>query len=209
MNNHASSAPDAPTDGARDVGRPAKWWQWILVYPTFALSVCGSIPTLVIGLKACSAGVPFASYYDAERQRELWERNYECLGKNEHKGESDITTQENVKITAVVCGSGDVLLTGQRPSWRYPQERWVAWGDIAPPGQGGSVAGLTGLFPIAYAGAAAPIRVAQAPRVICQRMVGNGLLLQRLATPYGCLDQVINTYTGWVVSRQPAPCAAC
>lgn len=48
--------------------------------------------------------------------------------------------------------------------------------------------------------------VAQGGPVICQRMVDNTILKRRVQTPQGCFDEFVNTYTGQLLSRTPAPC---
>lgn len=50
-------------------------------------------------------------------------------------------------------------------------------------------------------------RLAQAPDVLCQRWVKEGILLRRVRDQNGqCFDEIINTYKGTIISREPAPC---
>ena len=186
---------------------PIKWWQWVLVYPSLIIGVMGAIPTMIEAVKAYQYDVPIFTSAAAERQLSLYKRNADCL-----TGAAlvPIITKSNVEIATLVCDSGDVLLMGKRPGWRYPQQRWVSWDEIAPDstGQEFSFNLFQGIISSAHANEEGGIQVAQwgPTTIICQRWVGNGLLLQRIYATRGCFDQVVNTYNGWIVNRVWAPC---
>lgn len=198
----SSPIPEVPS-GPRDAAHPRKWWQWLLIYPGIAVSVLGSVPTYTEAVKSYSLGVAFGRSFDAKEQNRLWQENFDCAQKATF---ATITTKHKVEIGSAVCESGDVLLRGKRPEWDKPQLRWMSWTEVASPGQPDTKKSgwLFELLGTAHA-AGAELLLAQAS-VICQRWVGNGLLLQRIGTPTGCFDQVINTYNGLVVSSRPAPC---
>jgi hypothetical protein len=197
--------------GSHESARPTKWWQWVLVYPGIAIAILGSIPTGIGIVNSYLHDVPFGSWAEAQKQNELWQKNSECLKSSTF---TPIRNRDNVEIWSVVCESGDVLLEGRRPSWELPQKRWVAWNEIAPDRSPGKVFANALSVVVSQAHAdesdikvqSGRIRLAQS--LMCQRWVGNGLLLQRIATPRGCYDQIVNTYNGWVVSNHPAPCNA-
>ena len=103
------------------------------------------------------------------------------------------------------------MLIGQRPDWKYPQQRWVAWDEIANEGDATLSLNKIASHVIGdvHAYSTNNDHLAQwVPQtaMICQRWIGNGLLLQRILTGQGCFDQVLNAYTGWIVSRKFAPC---
>jgi hypothetical protein len=190
----------------KDASPPRKWWQWFFIYPTLIVSLIGSFPTYFELFNSHLLGVPFGRSYDAKEQNRMWNDNFECAQKAAF---ALITTKQKVEIGTFVCESGDVLLHCKRPEWEKAQRRWVSWNEVAQSSNSKSANNFPiDLFGRAYAAEPDTIVLAQmsAPSVICQRWVGNGLLLQRIATPAGCFDQVINTYTGWVVSSMPAPC---
>lgn len=57
-----------------------------------------------------------------------------------------------------------------------------------------------------------PIPVGQAAgaQLLCQRRLADGRgLFQRLKTPNGCIDQVIDTWTGKIIDSRPGPCQPC
>ena len=48
--------------------------------------------------------------------------------------------------------------------------------------------------------------LAQTATVLCQEIVDGRYIHRRVQTPEGCFDEVIDTYNGQVVKRDPAPC---
>ncbi len=202
-----------PNDEAEDnniasheVQRATKWWQWVLVYPAIVISILGSIPTVLEAVKAYKHDIPMFSSYTAEKQTELYHRNLACLTGAKF---NPIKTKDNVEISTLVCDSGDVLLVGKRPDWKFPQQIWVAWNDIASDisQEKTGMTTLPNFFSQAIAAELGEIQLAQMDMImICQRWVGDGLLLQRISTPQGCFDQVVNTYNGLIVNRSPTWC---
>ena len=178
-----------------------KWWQWMLVYPTLAVSLLGAIPTIMEAVKAFDKGVPFGMSGDADEQNRLWRANFECAQKVQFQ---TIRTKRNVEIGSVVCESGDVLLKGKLPETDDYKYRWVSWNAITHDKHAGF-----SLFGSAYAAeepGAAFARVQHAPNVICQRWAGKGQLLRRVATNKICVEELINTYNGRVMRTSPVPC---
>jgi hypothetical protein len=208
MNDKVASGENVVKTGSGVQQGFGKWWQWLLVYPGLVLGLLGSIPTLVNAYESFRHGVPISKVQDSLEQNSLWESNVACVAGATFR---PITNPDNVRIGAVVCQSGDVLLQEQRPSWKDATYRWVHWRDIVPP-QGEQSSGsavIDEFIPAANAAGAVHVQFPQAPmRVICQRWVGSGLLLQEIWSSQGCFDQVVNTYTGVVVSRSPAYCSA-
>lgn len=190
-----------------DAGESAKrWWQWLLLYPGLGIAMLGAVPTYLEAYRSYNLGVAFGGSYNANEQNRLWQENFACAQKANF---SATTNKKKVEIGSVVCDSGDVLLRAKRPEWDQPQLRWVSWTEVAS-GQSGSKStqALLDVFKSANASETPPLILAQAPAptVLCQRWVGPGQLLQRIGTATGCVDQVINTYNGLVISSRPAPC---
>ena len=207
MESHLPAARSEPTKKAHFI----QWWQWILAYPQLAIAVLTlfgtSLPTFIEAIDSHRFGVPFGHSSDALEQNRLWEKNLDCA---QTATLATITNSYKVEIGSKVCRSGDVLLLGKRPEWEHPLYRWVSWNELAPTNNAEEKrSALLDLFATAYAASSTSLVLIQAgpASVVCQHWVGNGLLLQRVSTPTGCFDQVINTYNGQVVSRYPAPCA--
>jgi hypothetical protein len=199
------SKPRAPEAESKDGKQSMKWWQWFIVYPTIATSFFAAIPTATNYAKSLALGVKPSQVSDAETQNKLWEKNADCLINA--KGLS-IKTPQAFEVAATVCPNGDILLAGKRADSDSQRRRWVPISDVVPP-LGNTTASNVPPFSLissATAGERRTTIVAQAEQVICQHWVGQGMLLQRVATPNGCFDQVVNTFNGVVVSRQNAPC---
>jgi hypothetical protein len=184
---------------------PRRWWQWFLVYPGLVVAILGAVPTYMEAFNSYTLDVPFGRSFDAREQNRLWQENFECSQKANF---ATTINKKKVEIGSVVCESGDVLLRGRRPEWDRPQLRWVSWDEVAPSNKSNKSASvLFEIFAQAYASEAERTLLAQNPSsVLCQRWIGPGQLLQRIGTPAGCFDQIINTYNGWVVGSRPAPC---
>jgi hypothetical protein len=186
---------------------PKKWWQWLLIYPGLAVGLIGSTPTLVEAARSYDFGVAFGRSTEAQEQNDLWTQNFDCAQKANFV---TITTNRQIEIGSFVCDSGDVLLRGKRPESNTEQLRWVSWRQIVADDKGKTKTALELIFPSAHASETLTFVAAQTPPaptpVVCQKWVGRGQLLQRIRTPQGCVDQVINTYNGTILSRRGVPC---
>src|SRR5216683_4463825 len=100
------------SDGSpRQTFTPRTLWQWILVYPTLAISLFGSIPTVLGLYQSHKLDVPLDGVPAAKRQNQLWETNFECA-RNAKK--ETVTTRINTQVSVTVCPSGDVLVAVQQ-----------------------------------------------------------------------------------------------
>lgn len=183
---------------------PRAWWQWVLVYPTLAITLVSAVPTFYELYRSFHLDVPFGQSAEASEQNRLWQQEFECVRKIDLK---ILTNEYHVQIGSDICPSGNILLMVNRPEWDNPQYRWLSWAQYAATSRNST---LPDLFAPAHAAESTELLLTQSPRgtILCQRWLdtGKGLLLQRIETPHGCFDQVINTYTGWVISSQPAAC---
>lgn len=186
-----------------------KWWQQILFYPAFAVALVTAGPQWIDKVKGFRLGVPSAE--KAEREALLWSKNATC-GANPGKG---VLTPRNVALDATICDSGDILVRAINPQnpMGLPVYKWLPLDDVVRSNVGG------GIVPAAQAATLPPRPLREQPRaaplhkvallqanVICTRSDGR-YLIRRIQTPQGCFDEVIDTFTGAVVSRNPAPCS--
>jgi len=111
-----SAAMPAPTP-------PTKIWQYLILYPTLALSIGGSIPTVWHELKAIRLGVARSELQLAQEQDRLWQRNLACL----QQGSSyEVDGPHNIVVRVTLCQStGDTLLRYHVGAWE-PIYRWVS-----------------------------------------------------------------------------------
>lgn len=196
---------------------PNRWWQWFLLYPTLAISLFTAAPKWVDSIMAAAHNVQNRSFTEAKIQSELWAKNLPCTAFPLNY----VPTKSDVKLDATICDSGDIFVratTNDRKSYFY----WVPVDRVI-----GKEADKTSVFSTAQAaerpGSAVGITDAILHLgerrhnlltrvqfgVICQRFVDPRHVMRRITTPQGCIDQIVDTYTGQVVGAYPAPCAPC
>lgn len=193
-----TAGPSHPGNAAPPPEKPTQWWQWMLLYPTLAVSLLTAIPEWMDKYQAYKLGVSSKTLDAANEQNQLWQKNLECTKTLDFRS---VTNPHNIQVGAHVCPTGDLLVLIKHPGTVAPQYRWVGFNTFL-------VAGSLISPAVAYA-ATPEIVLAQdlLPRVINQRWLQPGLLKQRLAYPNGaCFDVVVNTYTGAVVSQAPTAC---
>ncbi len=183
-------------------GGPKKWWQRLLMYPTLITAILGSIPTAQRLYQSWQIQVPTNEVDHAMAQDELWRRNLDCLSGRTY---DPVTTPDHVRIGALVCPSGDVLLRVKPPDPKAREvARWIGLTEFVGRSQS---AWLFGAEAVASEGYPQTLVVQAGRTVICQRWIANGLLRMRIRYDTGqCVDEEINTYTGVVVKTVPAPC---
>ena len=199
---NAATASAATVPDARKApsARPAtSWWQWMLLYPSFLATLLTAVPTWADHIQAFNIGVKAKNLAESKEQNRLWETNLPCARDQEIQ---PIRTARNIDVGARVCPSGDVLLLIKRPTAEQATYRWVSTKTFEQD------AGLQFLRPAAAYAAPREIVVAQiAQGVLNQRWLRPGMLKQRVRQGGGCVDLVINTYTGSVQSQVPVACA--
>jgi hypothetical protein len=197
MRNH-STAPDAGKNSSST--NATRWWQWMLLYPSLAVTIVTAVPTWIDHVQAMKIGVSSRDLAQAQEQRRLWETNLECAQVQEIQR---IKTNHNAEVGARVCPTGDVLLQMKQPDAERPSFHWVSAKTIEQrqvsmvlrPGS-------------AYAASRDMAVVQVSQSVVSQRWLQPGLLKQRVRQGPGCFDLVINTYTGRVVRQSPIACTA-
>src|SRR5215468_3222486 len=113
------TAPTVETPSAT----ASRWWQWVLLYPTLAITLISAVPTWIDHLRAWQIGVSRRDLAQAQEQNRLWRDNLECTKAQEFQR---IKTKRNMEVGAEVCPSGDVLLSLKRPEAEQPTFRWVS-----------------------------------------------------------------------------------
>lgn len=189
---------------------PSRWWQWFLIYPALGISLVSAAPQWIDKIRATIEGVRGDSLQAAIKQNDLWKKNITCLSAPGawFEGPND------VQIDATICNSGDIFVQAMAPGRVAPQMHWVAVEDVLKdtPQRGNPL--------VPAANAATPSLVPQAePRsfsgalihraqfaVLCQKFIDGRHIKRRVQTPQGCFDEIIDTYNGAVVQRNPAPC---
>ena len=171
-----------------------RWWQWVLIYPTLAITLVSALPTWIDHYQSARLGVSRQNLTLAEEQNRLWQANFDCAKAQEIQG---IKTTRNVEVGAQVCPTGDVLIRLKLPDSEQAKIRWVSARSLEQTAFFGPSA--------AYAASVG----GESQSVVNQRWLRAGLLKQRVRqNSGGCLDITINTYKGSVVSQTPVACSA-
>lgn len=183
-------------------GKPKadKWWKWVLLYPTLAISVFSSIPTYVELVGSTWLKVPFGQYKSAMKENDLWKDNIDCAAAPF----DGLKNNSNVSVDAVVCQSGHVLVRVKPPE-KKTTYKWVPLDSEALEKKAGF------FLSNAYAERQADVIVVAQTNfvVVCQQWLGNGLVRRRILDKSinRCFDEVVNTYTGKVISVNPSSCS--
>lgn len=205
-----ASKARAPKNPEPNVSPFKRWWQQILLYPAFAVALVSAGPQWIDRVKGFQVGVRSAS--EAETSSMLWAKNPTC-GANPAKG---FLSPRNVAVDATICDSGDILVravTPQNPG-SLPIYKWLPLDDVVRANGGGGIVPAaqaatlpaTGLRSTRTAAEPAYKLAMLQANILCTKVDGR-YLTRRIQTPQGCFDEVIDTFTGAVVSRNPAPCS--
>lgn len=181
---------------------PTRWWQWVLMYPTAVVAFVGAVPTYDNLYESFKEDIPFTKVWEARAQSSLWDRNSNCVERDF----SEQQTANNVKIGTKVCDSGDILIKVESPQ-NGASYHWVELHSFEY--QKNSLLGL--IVPRAFAGSftqSEGFKVAvTGKKVVCQKRLSKKLLKRHIQEGSGqCYVEIINTFTGKVVSQETVPC---
>ncbi|PSB17794.1 hypothetical protein C7B61_12880 [filamentous cyanobacterium CCP1] len=168
------------------------------MYPTLGVAILGSVPTWLKIPSAIENGIPL-NQVEAARQRDsLFSANYAtCLDSEDY----DYTAQNgDMTVSTKLCPSGDVLIRFSKPDaksvYQFVSSESVqrsAFSEFLIPAV--AAATVSNKQPIAQS-------------VICQKLE-DGRLIRRIQEADGrCYEQIINTFTGEVISRTEVSCDA-
>ena len=111
---------------------PVRWWQWILIYPTLAISLMSAAPDWIDKFRAPDGAATFS---EAEKQNRLWQKNAACAALP-FKG---FLSPSNVAVDATICNSGDILVHAVTPE-NAQVFKWFALEDVlVRPSEGGLI----------------------------------------------------------------------
>ncbi|MDG1199528.1 MAG: hypothetical protein P8N12_02765 [Porticoccaceae bacterium] len=225
MEDGQQDTASARSGNSTAVAQPKKWWQWILVYPTFVIALVGAVPTFKELYESRSRDVDFGTSKIAEMRNEMWRKNMTCG----MAPMDPLINDFNVAVDATICKSGDVLIRVTTPAKKQFFE-WVSIDAIFSANISDTAA--INLFSSAMADQfdyqdewpedqwpdydsdfepedshSGALSQYYGPVVLCQNWINNVLFVRRVSYPnQGCFDETINTFTGQVLNVSPAPC---
>jgi hypothetical protein len=202
MRNHSPAAAGTVPDTSKTSSSTGatRWWQWMLLYPSLAVTIVTAVPSWVDHVQAMKIGVNSRDLAQAQEQRRLWEANLECAQIQEIQR---IRTNHNAEVGARVCPTGDVLLQMKQPDAERASFHWVSAKTIEQRQMSALLRPSS-----AYAAPRDMVVTQVSQSVISQRWLQPGVLKQRVRQGAACFDLVINTYTGSVVRQSPVACTA-
>ena len=121
MEDGQQDIPSAAVSTSEKETNPKKWWQWILVYPTFVIALVGAVPTFKELYDSKSRDVDFGTSKIAEMRNEMWRKNMTCG----MAPLDPLINDFNVAVDATICKSGDVLIRVTTPAKKQFFE-WVS-----------------------------------------------------------------------------------
>lgn len=184
-----TAADEKPSSGPSLHGspRPQAWWQWWLMYPALGVAILGALPTAINGVQALRLGLPYSDVPNANKNNDLFAKNFECLKKT---GPA-VQLKDNTEVQAVICDSGDIWIrvtTADNQSGII----WISAADIAPRKHSGVLIGE------AIGGLSGP-QIAADSEVLCVFRDRSGKIIRKVTVAPGkCQDEQIDPYTGAV-----------
>jgi hypothetical protein len=197
-------ASTSEADGAK--AGPARWWQWVILYPTLAISILSAAPQWVDKAQAMFNGVEDRGWEEAKQQQDAWRANLTCSAAPFDW----YSTPENLKVDATICNLGDIFVRVTTPK-QGNFYQWVLLNTIVKDKKTASLP----LISSAYAGENATWRTegsyqvasGEAATVVCQAFMPDGRTIKRhVSTAQGCFDEYVDTYTGQVTRREQVQC---
>jgi hypothetical protein len=208
----------SPVHSVQSNSNSTPWWQLVIMYPTLFLSLLGNIPQLEkvpAALADRYSRIPIAVSADEREQAKYWLANVDC---REPARSLKASQPAQVSIDVMLCPkTGDMLVSLQDANPKNakmvkPIHRWVKVVDSSE----NALSSL--LMPSAIAATLPDLSkqisqpsvdaIAQVT-VLCQKLLGDNKILRRLQYADGnCVDEVVNTLTGEVISTDTAQCSA-
>jgi len=157
------------------------------VFPLIA--ACGSSVSMV-GKELFDSyvtGTKFGQSSLAVEQQSLWKKNFTCLQDVE---KTKIKNNYNVEISTLVCPSGDVLVTAQRPDDDVPSSRWIGLDGLIDD---------TGVIGFSFVSEAIAQQRKGGSYLLCSYW-HNDYLVKVMTDGQYCVSYMINPYNGQTVN---------
>src|SRR5262249_13261154 len=151
------------------------------------VAILGSLPTVINGVQALRLGLPYSDVPAANKNNDLFAKNFDCLKKT---GPA-VQLKDNTEVQAVICDSGDIWIpvaTADNQSGII----WISPADIAQRKRSGILIGEA-------LGESPGSQIAADNKVLCVFRDRSGKIIRKVAVaPSQCQDEQIDPYTGAV-----------
>lgn len=168
-----------------------------LILPLFAGMGTSVGLTVEEAVSAYLTGSEYGESVVAEEQKTLWKKNLTCL---QNVKPVSIKNDHNIEVSTIVCPSGDVLVTAQKPGEADHASKWIGVDNLFQEETG--VINFS-FAPTAYADDQIttwdPTDVQQV-WLKCTYWSGD-YLVKVMTDGIGCMSYVVNPYTGQTVKR--------
>ena len=182
---------------------PRKWWQWFLMYPALIVALLGAGPQFYSWGKGLVAGLPFGVVISQDSGRLLarnkaYDRNHDCLIGSEIQ-QVKPKTKTNYSIELITCPSGDILITlTSIQNQSLQKSDWIFTSDLFQ---------HASLFSTSAFAQGAGTPPGPTPVEILDAKTTGSVLTKRVKLSNNtCVDEMVDTFTGRLLSRRPAPC---
>lgn len=174
-------------------------WKDAVLYSGVLAAMIGAFPQMLQLYQSYEIDVPTAQVPLALAQASAWERSGDCLLKTR-----SVELADDISVTVGACEkTGDIQVRVSNRNG-IAMVRWIE--SIRSVAQSGPFDFLISKAHARTFSANQTRLAASSDGIICSRRAGEGKILQRIRENGQCFDLLINTYTGKVLSRTPAPC---
>lgn len=185
----------------------------VVMYPTFFLALGGAGKTAVDIYNAWRTGLPVSSVGREAQQQSLMQTTHsQCAYAAPTNA---VKEKPELKMGANVCDNGDVAIVTTDADGTHMSAWFVSLDTVRRQHiEAATAFEFPSLISASYAQVPDGLRVARAihtvqaaqTAVLCQKPLESGKLLRRIKVASGCFDEVVNTFTGQVISSTPAQC---
>jgi len=208
-----------PTDTAPPPAPSGGRWK-LAAFLILALTILGSIPTVVHVYHLVTLGVNWSEVPFARHQQALWQRNWMCAsGPGEDTALSDqaesapsarrIETFTGLRLRVQACPNGDVLARTVTADGTG-RAVWIASEGFEV--EEASFTGVASALAQEQSGSPAAGSRKATFSIMCQQWdeggADSGRVVRVVSLPGGCVREVIDIFTGKVVSAETVPCSA-
>lgn len=208
--NQADSSGNAAKSGQKAI--PTRWWQWVLLYPAFAMAILTAAPDWFDRIERLTKQTFQSEYVEETELVAFMKENPECVASPV----AWVEATNQTKVDGTICSvTGDVWLRilGANGVAAYKGidisdlleeiDRLAAFPGFSTAARAATVPGAIPATPATSDHA--PLRMSQLAVVVCQQFSGSRII-RHLRAGNICYDETVNSRNGVVISKKQVPC---